>query len=416
MKKLNIKDSNRICVSNLVIKEIKKINDNELKKISCDKNKAMELIFLFSSFLSHQFFSYAQSRERKFKCLNSEILQERLGNKYCRIIELLLSHELIERDESYKAGEGGFSKSYRLSLPVLLGNVKEYILTHQDLVIGQQKWVAKKLEKASNNTIAAYLTDKVYPEISYPTKSYLIDYGKELVKNGFETNKGKKLKYRGKKSRPKSLNRDNIRFLEDDIILYENLVKGGVIIPTIGNSKSGGRVYDAHNLCPSWIRNKMMINGEAVSELDYSCLHPNLACYLHGNTKITISHLDVSKKLGISLKKAKRLHLSFFNLKYEDFVNSQLVKYYLKTQPIMYKSLLESKRSSQKELTYQLFGLETKIMTDVVKDFESNNILALYVFDAMYVQESKIPEALKIMNTVVDRMGINTCAKYKKGR
>ena len=55
------------------------------------------------------------------------------------------------------------------------------------------------------------------------------------------------------------------------------------MLPIVSSNKiAGGRISDSITLMPSWIRKLIKINGRYINQIDFTCLHPNLAVQIYG--------------------------------------------------------------------------------------------------------------------------------------
>ena len=112
------------------------------------------------------------------------------------------------------------------------------------------------------------------------------------------------------------------------------------------------------------------LDGKPIFEVDYSCLHPNIAMALYGGKQAFITHRMIADKLNIPISNVKTEHLSFFNKHPKEMQTSPLYQYYLETEPQMMKNLIKEKYAStrrHKTTSQKLFEKEVAIMTDVIK-------------------------------------------------
>jgi hypothetical protein len=233
------------------------------------------------------------------------------------------------------------------------------------------------------NTIANNLLD-IYPLITFPTVKEILAEGKRLAKEGFTNKKGFKLTLRGKHIDSDWKDINNRVFIETHIEQFKYLTENGFILPIVGSDNSGNRIIDSITLMPSWIRNLVKYNGQPLIELDYSCLHPNIAKLLYGGSPSTITHDMVAKYLNIPLHLAKIEHLSFFNKEVLQMMKSPLYKYYLDNEPTMLANILKEKNVFGYKITSKkLFKKEVELMTNVIREINNNNIRVLYVYDAL---------------------------------
>jgi len=184
----------------------------------------------------------------------------------------------------------------------------------------------------------------------------MLEIGKRKAKKGYINKKGKKLTFMGKHTKEYFKNFNKTRTsVEEGVELYKILFEtNGIFLPS-SSENAGGRVTTAFNLLPAWIREELVVDGvKERKDLDYTCLHPNLANNVYGGTGAHVSHDVVVEALYTSStpeekaekrQEVKIEHLSFFNrpLKsgmYEGrFVggmqDSILFDFYMKNEPKM---------------------------------------------------------------------------------
>ena len=184
--------------------------------------------------------------------------------------------------------------------------------------------------------------------------------------------------------------------------------------PEDGNEKSGGRIVDSFTLMPSWIRQIIKINGEAIVEADYSCLHPNIAIALYGGKKEYLTHNDLAFVMSTDISVIKVEHLSFFNKKVWQMKESPLYDYYKKNEPYMLESVKAEKYSSEFNhniTSRRLFAKEVEIMTEVVEELNKEFIYVGYVYDALICHPSDANRVKEIMDSIIFKQGVKTTAK-----
>ena len=281
-----------------------------------DKLVAYELcVYILSFFRENQ-----MNKEIVAKNLNFEIL-----NKLLRPLSIKVANGLNYKKAIFDALtigteqkgafltcdnhaiEGKKSFTYTLS-PIYAGKgfrkykvQTEYV---KDLI---NRNIFELVEKTTKNDIIKNIYN-FYKIIELPTREELLIKGKDLVNNKFITKSGKKLTMRNKHS-DKYFEKDiDARsFVEDNIDTYQLLIDPSYIVPVEGTDNSGGRIIDAITLMPSWIRSEITTKlGEKLVELDFKCLHPNIAMSLYGGDSKFITHDKIAEKTGISRKIVKQ--------------------------------------------------------------------------------------------------------------
>lgn len=391
-----------------------------LNKIDSDKNIAVEKCLIVLNDLASTYYS-----ETKWKSLNSKILNEqtkdRKNNTYIYkyvidalvagtnkggIIEIKKNNDGIE---SYNIGIS--SKQYKITDTYLKPKLTRYLLKTDYLIERRRNHFFKVLSLATENIIAKNLIN-VYGLLSLPSSKELLKIGKKLVKEDYHTKKGKKLTVRNKHTNEYWNDYSSRSFVEDNIELYEYLTFNGFIVPSIGGENSGGRVVDSFTLMPSWIRNQIKIDGEETVEIDFKCLHPNIAVSIYLGNRNYITHKLLADKLDIAIKTVKIEHLSFFNKEIYQMKKSVLFEYYEENEPWMLKNILKDKGTNGHKVTsIKMFEKETEIMTEVIKRLNDLGINVLYVYDALLSKKSDYETVKKIMNQVVIEKKIYTIAE-----
>lgn len=391
-----------------------------LNKIDSDKNIAVEKCLIVLNDLASTYYS-----ETKWKSLNSKILNEqtkdRKNNTYIYkyvidalvagtnkggIIEIKKNNDGIE---SYNIGIS--SKQYKITDTYLKPKLTRYLLKTDYLIERRRNHFFKVLSLATENIIAKNLIN-VYGLLSLPSSKELLKIGKKLVKEDYHTKKGKKLTVRNKHTNEYWNDYSARSFVEDNIELYEYLTFNGFIVPSIGGENSGGRVVDSFTLMPSWIRNQIKIDGEETVEIDFKCLHPNIAVSIYSGNRNYITHKLLADKLDIAIKTVKIEHLSFFNKEIYQMKKSVLFEYYEENEPWMLKNILKDKGTNGHKVTsIKMFEKETEIMTEVIKRLNDLGINVLYVYDALLSKKSDYETVKKIMNQVVIEKKIYTIAE-----
>ncbi|MEQ9187723.1 MAG: hypothetical protein RLP15_08305 [Cryomorphaceae bacterium] len=400
------KDPCILWVNRKLLNELSAFSEQELKSISPNTDRAKELVLVFCSELNRSFFKKCR-KEDPWISLKSIYLRDNVGASYNKLRELLIRKGVINVFEYYIPGKQSYK--YEMRDEYVTSGITEYQIVNEKI----RKKLLQRHEDvtahALENPISSFLIEEVYPNIQLKSKKELLEIGQNHVKSGYSTSKGKFLKQRGHKSRLNSLKRKNVRYIEDDILLYERLTKGGFKVPTIGSTRCGGRVYDSFSLMPKWIRSSLTVNNSELVELDYSTLHPNIANHIYGNNKNTISHTDAANFLKIDKKEAKIMNMSFFNKRVKDMKACPLFEYYQSEFPSMLDEIVLIKDVyGYKKVSHDLFRIETKLMTEVINQLRALHIPAIYIYDALLVEKSNEAIVRNIMNNCAREIGLNT--------
>lgn len=390
-----------------------------LKEIDPDINIAVEKCLLVLSNLASTYYT-----EDKWKTLSSVVLHEQTKSNdntfvYTKILEVLKTGTKTgafievktndDGDETYIVGEK--AKQYRLTETYLKAKLKEYLIQDDGIIRRRNKSYLKQLKEANKNPICANLFN-IYPEVDLPTSQELLAIGKQLVKNGYTTKKGKRLTMRNKHDNSYWKDYQNRSFVEDNIELFEFLTKRGYMIPTVGDERSGGRIVDSFTLMPAWIRNEITIDGKKLTECDYTALHPNIAMKLYGGRQSFLTHEYVAEMSHMDVKEVKLSHLSFFNMKWEDMVHTRLFNHYNTLGTEMLSGLYHDKKKHGYKITSQrMFAVEVAIMTDVIKHLNSLGIYVLYVYDALLCEKKDKAVVIETMNRIILEHGVKTRVK-----
>lgn len=390
--------------------------EKRLQEISSDKLLAVEYCLVFLSNLVHVQFT---GSNEKWKSLSSRVLREQIPGSdgtYKKVIEFLLqpifpSSPLIEvklndRDtETYEVGTK--SKQYRLSSLLLNSKVEIYKISNSNHKNRRFEVYRSRIIESKNNLIVTNLLS-VYPKLTLPVEKEILVEAKRLVKMKYRNGKGKKLTILNGRKKTDLVDQQRI-YLEDSLKLFRYLTGNGFKYPSISGERSGGRVYDSINMMPRFIRNLIKIDDEKTIDVDFRCLHPNLAVKLYGGTTRFITHELIQDELGMELYIVKEEHLSFFNKKTHQMRQSALYSYYETNEPTMLKNIISDKNKNNYKITSQkMFDLEVKIMTECIRRLNKIGIDVLYVFDALLVKCSNQKAVENTMNQVVSEMGIYT--------
>jgi len=417
--------------SNFIYQHSSFFYTNDVSNTSIDNNttipvNTIELCLLYVSQLSSTYFDIKENpTSHGWKFLKAEYLRESIGgdaSTYKRVREALeyehpLHGKLLECD--YKHVAGVKSYGHRITREVLLKGIVAYKLKSKTV---QQQWYHNQMlsyARAMQNPIAKNLI-LMYPHLELPTLEEIHVEAKRLVKIGFRTKKQKILTFLNKHTKTYFKNHEQRSFVEDAIEIYDYLVlKNGLMIPQ-PSEDAGGRVFDSLNLMPSWIRNLVKYKGQPLVELDYQCLHPNIACSLYGGTSEYLRHQNLADELNIDVLAVKTEHLSFFNKKVPQMIQSPLFQYYQQKEPIMMQNIINDKiynteykyKSDKHKITSKrMFKLEVDIMTSVIQKLSDKGIHVLYVFDAVYSHSNDVSTVTDIMNQTALDKGVKTTIK-----
>jgi hypothetical protein len=384
-----------------------------LKAIDCNIDVAVEKCLVMLSNLASTYYT-----EDKWKPLNATLLHQQsksISNTYIytRIIDALKigtkTGAFIEVDESYEVGVQ--SKSFRLTDTYLKAGLIPYIIQNTCIIQVRNKMFYKQLNVALENPICSNLI-KMYPRINLPTTEELVTIGRQLVKDGCRTKKGKILTMRNKHKNEYWTDVKNRSFVEDNIELFEFLTGRGFMIPASGDEKNGCRVVDSFTLMPGWIRNEITVDGKKLKECDYTALHPNIAISLYHGNESYISHQNLAERTGINIKKIKMEHLSFFNKNWFGMTESPLFDYYSKNEADMLSRIYQDKKANGHKITSKkMFKVEVDVMTDVVKYLNSKGVFVLYVYDALLCEYKDDAMVIETMNSIILEHGVTTRVK-----
>ena len=392
----------------------KYVSKDLLKAVDSDIDIAVEKCLAFLSNLASTYYT-----DSKWKPLNAMLLHQQSKNAnnntfiYKKIIDVLTTGTstgaFIEVDKSYQIGVE--SKKFRFTQTYLKAGLIEYTIKDAGIIRTRNKIYYQQLCQAMTNPICANLI-AMYPKIDLPTSEELLAIGRQLVKEGRTTKKGKILTVRNKHKDHYWLDVKNRSFVEDNIELFEFLTGRGFMIPSAGDISSGGRVVDSFTLMPSWIREQITIEGKKLTECDYTALHPNIAIKLYDGSMAYLTHELVAEKTGNDLKDVKIEHLSFFNKKWDDMRRSQLFEYYSANETDMLARIYRDKNEHGYKVTSQkMFAVEVDIMSKVIRDLNTKSIYVLYVYDAILCEDKDFHLVAQTMNRVILEHDIKTCIK-----
>jgi len=425
----NIKHPDFIFIPNKIKRNLEKeFKIKDLKKIDKDIIVAQEMCLYFCSFLLNAFGK--DEIQDDWHSFSSVWLENIFGKEvYRRIIDILqvgiinkkgLQEHVIEVNESYSA-DNHITKKYKLGPAYLNKGIKKHKLQTKRIMDINRKSYYSQLNEANNNIIGHNLLE-LYSHIELPTQEDIIKQAKKLVKEKYKTKKGKKLIFLNKTKKETRWTEEELKglsFVEEHIELYNNLTKDNeFIIPSKCRIESGGRITDSFNLMPSWIRNMITIDGEEIEEVDFTCLHPNIATFIYDGDSKYITHKKIAERLNIDEKKVKTEHLSFFNKKFPDMYISPIFNYYYSEEQKMLekisfdKSTIEILKTKQHtSTTIRMFNAEVTIMTECIKRLNKMGIYVGYVFDALFCKKSQSNKVKEVMDKVMLEAGIYTTAK-----
>ena len=405
---------NSILIPKKVETNLRKYVPKELlKAIDPNVDVAVEKCLVVLSNLASTYYT-----DDRWKYLNSAILHEQTKGKdntfiYNKIIEALKigtsTGTMLEVNERYSKGRE--SRKYRIPDSYFRPGLTEYFIKDNGIIQTRNKIYYRLFNEALDNPICSNLL-KIYPKIELPESKELIEIGRQLVKDGYATKKGKILTMRNKHSDSYWTDADHRRFAEDHIKIFEYLTNRGFMIPVAGGEKSGGRVVDSFTLMPAWIREQITIDGKKLAECDIRAFHPNLAMYLYQGKQTYLTHEKIAEETGIDVKLIKTEHLSFFNKNWHGMMKSPLFKYYSEHEPEMLSRIYHDKKANGHKITSKkMFKLEVKIMTAVIKYLNSVGIYVLYVYDALLCEEKDKAVVMETMNRIILEHGVKTCVK-----
>jgi hypothetical protein len=390
-----------------------------LKEIHPKIDVAIELCLIFTSLLTSTYFKWNDgSNPDGWKPLKAAYLRRLFAYKpdtYKKIREVLetplMNGSIIECD--YEEEKGVKCFYYRLTDNYIGKGIKSYELKTKLAQDFRVKYHQERLKESSSNVICKNLI-QLYSKISLPTIEEIRSESRELIKSGYISKKGKRLTFLNKHKKEYYNNASDMTFVEDGIVAFNYLTSGGLIVPKITNEFAGGRIVDSFVLMPSYIRNMCKIDGQPIVEIDFTCLHPNIAMALYGGKQKFISHQKIAEKLNITLPLVKSEHLSFFNKQSIEMQKSPLYNYYIETEPLMMKNLIKEKYATSRRHKFtsqRMFEKEVEIMTDVVRQLSSEGICVGYVYDALFCAPENAQRVKHVMDEQVKKHGVMTIAK-----
>lgn len=395
-----------------------------LREIHPDIDVAVELCLMFTTQLTSTYFEWIDNPEKEgWKSLHAEYLREFLSldpMTYRKVITALEQASskgaIIECD--YDSIKGVKSYNYRFTEAYIGKGIVSYHLKTKEAQGLLNKHFIRISGKSQSNPIVQNLI-QFYESVSLPTIDQIWEEGDRLRKLNYKTKKGKLLKKLGHHSRSSFKDPREYSFIEDSIKIFNYLTEDGLMYPDVGSEKSGGRIVDSFTLMPSWIRQMIKIKGEKMAEVDYSCLHPNIAIGLYGGTKGYLTHGDIALEMNIDVSIIKVEHLSFFNKNDWQMRKSPLHEYYKKYEPNMLRNIMNEKYSSEfnhKITSRRLFAKEVEIMTKVVEVLNKEFIYVGYVYDALFCHPQDAIRVKEVMDEAILKQGIKTSAKLSNDK
>lgn len=390
-----------------------------LKEIHPDIDVAIELCLMFTTQLTSTYFERLDNPEKEgWKSLHAEYLREFLSLNPMTYKDVITALEhptkrgaIIECDYESIIGEKNYY--YRFGEAYIGKGIVSYHLQTKEAQRLLNKHFIRVSGKSQSNPIVQNLIG-FYEDVTLPKIDQIKKEGNRLIKLKYKTKKGKLLKKLGKHSRSYFKDPQKYSFVEDSIKIFNYLTEDGLMFPEVGGEKSGGRIVDSFTLMPSWIRQIIKVNGEAIVEADYSCLHPNIAIGLYGGTKEYLTHNDLGLEISTDVNIIKLEHLSFFNKKVWQMKESPLYDYYKKNEPYMLESVIAEKYSSEFKhniTSRRLFAKEVEIMTEVVEVLNKEFIYVGYVYDALICHPSDANKVKEVMDSIILKQGVKTSAK-----
>ena len=390
-----------------------------LKAIHPNIDVSIEMCLLFTTCLNSTYFeSKVSIRPEKWKSLKSEYLRSFFSTSpltYKYIIKALeaplKNGQIVECD--HVSAKGRKCYNYRFGESYFGKGIINYELKTEEAINLLNKHYKRLYNNAIQNPICRNLI-KFYSKILLPTILEQEQEGKILIKTKSKSKKGKKYAFLNKHSRNRFKNHKQISFIEDSIKVFKYLTENGLLIPRPGSENSGGRVVDSISCMPSWIRKLIKVDGKSLVEVDYSCLHPNIAIMLYGGKQEYITHEKIAKLSGLDKIKVKKQHLSMFNAEVSDMFHYDIYKYYKEAEPAMMNRIIAEKHESEYEhkvTSRKMFKKEVEVMSEVIETLNKEDIYVGYGYDALYCEPDHAYRVKKVMDAVVLKHRIKTVAK-----
>jgi len=390
-----------------------------LREIHTNIDVAVELCLMFTTQLTSTYFEGLDNPEKEgWKSLHAEYLREffSLDSMTYKYVRTALEHPtskgpIIECDHHSLIGEKNYYYSFGEAY-IGKGIVSYQLQTKEAKRLLNKRFI-RISGRVQSNPIVQNLIE-FYEDVSLPTIDQIWEEGDRLRKSKYKTKKGKLLKKSGNKSRSEFKNPEELSFIEDSIKIFKYLTEDGLMYPEVGSEKSGGRIVDSFTLMPSWIRQMIKVNGKAIVEADYSCLHPNSAISLYGGSKEYLTHGDLAMEMSTDISVIKVEHLSFFNKKVPHMKASPLYYFYEKNEPKMLQNIIDEKYASEfnhKITSRRLMAKEVEIMTEVVEVLNREFIYVGYVYDALICHPNDAIRVKEVMDSIILKLGVKTSAK-----
>jgi hypothetical protein len=410
--KLHTEVSDFVLVDSKLEKTVSNFIDKDgLKDIGRgDVARGIDMVMYF---LSHLSSTYNNSTEEgPMKNLWSPVLNETIKTTvndntvcYTKVIDLLLKGTekhgpIISINRSYM--QTRYSRQYALTERYRKTTLVPYYFKTKDVLTVYRLNQAIKIKEGLDNPVIKNLHE-FYKTVSLPNDLQIVVEADRLVKAGYKTNKGLLLKWE-KDILP---GEDGVTSVENSIKVFKYCIH---VIPTDSGLAAGGRVVDPFTLMPKWIRNLCKVDGQQFEEADYSALHPNIANKIYKGGLGKIDHQDVADYLGVTKQEVKVLHLSFFNMKSSQMMQSPLLPYYQDKAPNLLKNIMGDKKkaNSHKISSRKMFKREVDIMRDVIKDLNHQGIYVGYVYDALFYNPKYSSQVRSAMELHAARFGVLT--------
>ena len=414
LQALQLERANRVSTqADATRKILRQIPASEFKTIDINTKIAREMCLVYLSLFNTSIFKY-DDEPNYWHTISRRTLKTRIGDNYYEVRRLLTNNNIIRVKENEFGDEiytiGFQSKQYQLTEDYRRVKLTHTKLTTHKLINNATNEIARKLKEIEGNILVKNMYT-FYNEMTYMSTKEMTEYGKQLTKNNYHSKKGVKLTFLGKKTKTYYVNSPIKRgFIEDHITSFELYYNDGALTtPKIGSTEAGRRVYDAFNMSASWIRKTLKYKGYELAEIDFSCLHPNIAMALYGGESKYITHKGVAEATGISVLEVKIEHLSFFNKKVCDMKKSPLWNYYMTNEPKMMKNLITDKNNNKHKITSQrMFFKETQIMENITQRLMDMDIATMYVFDALYVAHPWAKVVAEVMEEEILKLNIYT--------
>lgn len=422
---------------NIIYKLDRYVPKRDLTSINKDIDVAKDLIMIFVRNFTNSYVRSLNTTDPEkisgYKNVSYDFQREifmsmELGFKnspHPKIIKLLKKHGIIEKGLDYVVGIR--SRQYRLTSAHRNRGLERYKLRSEKVGVKEYEKVSRLFNELikrpiSKNSLVSML------DIRFPTDEEAILELNKHVEDGYRNRDGKRLVWVG--NNVGRYPRKEFVYAEDHLKILQ-IYRDVFRMPVVASKTGGYRVYDRYNMLPKTIRGLIRLGGEKVKNLDYICLHPNLSQTLYSSNPKAVTHRmvaefleegfsDMSDKKQVEvIQRYKVAHLSFFNLPVDQMKFSIVYPYYEKNDLEFLRRIEDEKIFSEvygdekESLGYRItskkmFGLEVELMGEVIRRLNKENIRALYIFDAISVNERDLKRAAEIMNDVAKEFNINT--------